>query len=102
MIAFCQYDFCNLQPPPPPPHQMWALMLPECFSCLTIAERERERGRECSEWERWGQGEEGGREKVCVCLSERGRGTEREREMCVCVCVCVACVCVCFSIVIIT
>ena len=73
-----------------PPHQMWALKLPECFSCLTIAERER--GRECSEWERWGQGEEGEREKVCVCVSERGRG--REKEMCVSVCVHGVCVCV--------
>ena len=52
---------------------MWALMLPECFSCLMIAQREREQ--ECIGRE-WWWGEEGERETMCV--HEREGGAERE------------------------
>ena len=67
-------NFCSLQPP------TWNGMLPECFSCLTITEREWVRGVGMM-----GAGRGGGeREYVCVCVWEweGGRGREREREMC--------------------
>ena len=63
-------NFCSLQPP------TWNGMLPECFSCLTITERENE----CGEWEWWGRGEEGERESMCVCVRVRGREGQRERK----------------------
>ena len=49
---------------------MSVLTLPVCFSCFTIAERERE---ECGKRERWGWGEVGESERgeagvVSVCI----------------------------------